>query len=139
MKLIIDINEEVRDWLVNGFPDEEDAVRLLDIVKNGTPIAEAYDCILREFALEPFEVFDDEEWTSSDIRKYLNSLPSVIPKQSFEGMTNGEVLKKLFPDININDNPLFQEIYTEIPFNDYVGVNIDCMREWWNALYKENK
>ena len=42
MKLIIDIPNEVYDWHVNGFPDEEDAVRLLDIVKNGTPLPKGH-------------------------------------------------------------------------------------------------
>ena len=42
MKLIIDIPNEVYDWHVNGFPDEEDAVRLLDIVKNGPPLPKGH-------------------------------------------------------------------------------------------------
>lgn len=48
MKLIIDIPDEAYDWHVNGFPDEEDAVRLLDIVKNGTPLEESEDCVSRQ-------------------------------------------------------------------------------------------
>lgn len=42
MKLIIDIPNEVYDWHVNGFPDEEDAVRLLDVVKNSTPLPKGH-------------------------------------------------------------------------------------------------
>ena len=38
MQIVIDIPEDMYDWFENGFPDEEDAVMLWQIVKNGTPL-----------------------------------------------------------------------------------------------------
>lgn len=53
-----------------------------------------------------------------------------------DNATNGDVIKALFPDIEIADTPCLDKVYTGIPFGKYIGANIDCMREWWNALYK---
>ena len=50
--------------------------------------------------------------------------------------TNGDVIKALFPDIEIADSPCLDKVYTGIPFGKYIGANIDCMREWWNAPYE---
>ena len=36
MQIVIDIPDEMYDWLENGFPDEDDAEKLWQIVKNGT-------------------------------------------------------------------------------------------------------
>ncbi len=57
-----------------------------------------------------------------------------IPKDA----TNGDVIKTLFPNIEIADSTSLKSIYTGIPFGEYIGANVDCMREWWNAPYKEN-
>ena len=40
MKLIIDIPEDMCDWLLDGFPDDEDNIRLYEAVKAGIPIKE---------------------------------------------------------------------------------------------------
>ena len=82
--------------------------------------------------------WSNQKWVSEVTIGLMSTVDTQL-EQSFKGMTNGEVLKKLFPNISINNNPLFEKIYTEIPFNDYVGANIDCMRDWWNKPYKENK
>lgn len=52
----------------------------------------------------------------------IANLPLVSPKQSFESMTNGEVIKALFPDNPIKE-VLEQSLLSEI------GEN------WWNAQY----
>ena len=54
-----------------------------------------------------------------------------------DNATNGDVIKALFPDIEIADSKALDKIYTGIPFGDLIGANVDCMREWWNAPYKE--
>ena len=59
------------------------------------------------------------------------------PFSELSDMTNGEVIKELFPNIKINNNLLFKKIYTEVPFDNYIGANVDCMKEWWNTPYKE--
>ena len=53
--------------------------------------------------------------------------------------TNGDMIKALFPSIEIADCPKFNEVYTGIPFGELIGANIDCMRDWWNAPYKRGE
>ena len=54
-----------------------------------------------------------------------------------DNATNGDIIKIMFPDIEIADiEALDEHIYTGIPFNGIVGANIDCTREWWNAPYR---
>lgn len=38
MKLIVDIPEVMYDWLVNGFPDEDDFKKCYELVIKGTPL-----------------------------------------------------------------------------------------------------
>ena len=56
-----------------------------------------------------------------------------------ENPTNGDMIKALFPDIEIADCTKLDKIYTGIPFGKLIGANRDCMRDWWNAPWKENK
>lgn len=124
MKLVIDISDEAYDWLVNGFPDEEDGVRLLDIVKNGTPLSESEDCVSRQAVEDAITeyIVNGESLGYAVAYDISSELPSVNPVeklgQSFEGMTNGEVLGTLFPVISMR---LFDEVFE---------------LEWWKAPYK---
>lgn len=56
-----------------------------------------------------------------------------------ENPTNGDMIKALFPDIEIYDSEEMKSVYTGIPFGKYIGANVDCMRDWWDAPYKENE
>ena len=49
-----------------------------------------------------------------------------------EGMTNGEVLQTLFPNMKTEDTPFRPLIGTDID-KGYVLFN----RDWWNAPYKK--
>ena len=49
-----------------------------------------------------------------------------------EGMTNGEVLQALFPNMKTEDTPFRPLIGTDID-KGYVLFN----RDWWNAPYKK--
>ena len=40
MKVVIDIPEDMYDWLLDGLPDDEDNIRLYEAVKAGIPIKE---------------------------------------------------------------------------------------------------
>lgn len=53
-----------------------------------------------------------------------------------QNATNGDVIKAMFPDIEIYDSKAIESIYTGIPFGEYIGANVDCMRKWWNAPYE---
>ena len=59
MKLLIDIPDIVHDWLIWGFPDEEDKDKALEYVKNGTPIP---DNATNKDVLQ--SVFPDKVYTS---------------------------------------------------------------------------
>lgn len=58
----------------------------------------------------------------------LNNLPS-----AFEGMTNGEVLKALFPNMKVHE-------YTEKVVLQGIGQDFqvwgDAWYAWWNSPYK---
>lgn len=59
----------------------------------------------------------------------------VIPK----GATNGDVIKLVFPNIEIADTEVLKHVYTSVPYGELVGANIDCMRDWWNARYTTDR
>ena len=53
--------------------------------------------------------------------------------------TNGDVIKAMFPSIEVIDSEVMKKVYTGIPYGELIGASIDCMREWWNAPYQEEK
>ena len=42
MHIVIDIPETMIDWLKNGYPNEEDMDKLLDLVLNGIPLPKGH-------------------------------------------------------------------------------------------------
>lgn len=68
------------------------------------------------------------------IKEFIADCPS-----AFEGMTNGEVIKALFPDSYfLNDFPFevssMEKIY--IDNNKDNKTHIMAQEDWWNAPYK---
>lgn len=63
----------------------------------------------------------------------LNGTP--IP----DNATNGDVIKAIFPNIQISDSEVMKNVYTGIPYGELIGANIDCMRDWWNAPYQKGR
>lgn len=53
--------------------------------------------------------------------------------------TNGDVIKTMFPSIEVSDSEMMKNVYTGIPYGELIGANIDCMREWWEELYQRNE
>ena len=49
MKRIVDIPDEMYDWIDNGFPDENDYAKLWEKIRQGTPLEEEYEKIKKEF------------------------------------------------------------------------------------------
>lgn len=49
MKRIVDIPDEMYDWIDNGFPDEDDYVKLWEKIRQGTPLEEELEKIRKEF------------------------------------------------------------------------------------------
>ena len=52
------------------------------------------------------------------------------------GATNEDIIKVIFPNIQISDSEIIKNVYTGIPYGELIGANIDCMREWWKELYE---
>jgi hypothetical protein len=51
-------------------------------------------------------------------------------------VTNGDIIKAMFPEIEVSNGNVTKKIYTGIPFGEVIGANIDCLTEWWNAPYR---
>lgn len=56
----------------------------------------------------------------------INALPS-----AFEGMTNGEVLKAIFPDIKVTINEFLGSVVIDGAFGRFITT-----LEWWLDSYK---
>ena len=92
------------------------------------------DCVSRADLIDKLEILDkrygsDFYW---EVRKIVDILPPVTPTFP-KGATNGDMIKAMFPKI---------EIYTDV-INEIVDVEIcedsselRCSIDWWNAPYK---
>ena len=74
-------------------------------------------------------------FTQDDINSAQTVDAVVIPKNA----TNGDVIKLVFPNIEIADTEVLKHVYTSVPYGELVGANIDCMRDWWNARYTTDR
>lgn len=73
----------------------------------------------------------NKEWIDEAVQKAVEELKQNniwIP----EGMTNGEVLQALFPNMKTEDTSVESLIGTDID-RGYVVFN----RDWWNAPYQK--
>lgn len=89
------------------------------------------DKALADDGLLEFHRYDDY----SKMRKYLKSIPS-----AFEGMTNGEVIKALFPEIDTHDFGITVHATERVTCcgdkHCRGSISYDFWKEWWNAPYK---
>ena len=100
MKIIIDIPEEMYDWLDNGFPDEDDAERLWQVVKNGTPLFADGDLISRDYTIQQIQKAKESNYnfnynTLIDFIKALPSAEKTAVITVTDDITNAEIVKKL--------------------------------------------
>ena len=103
MQIVIDIPDEMYDWLENGFPDEDDAENLWQIVKNGTPLPKGHgaievleqepcgDAISRQAVIDALcngcELFKNGEqtcFTKCEEYHFLVTLPPVTPQPKID-------------------------------------------------------
>lgn len=89
---------------------------------------------------EAIVILDDFQWRMNDLPedviKAISKAIVALGQQPGENATNGDVIKKLFPNIKINDNDSLHFVYTGIHYEGLIGVNIDATKDWWNATYK---
>ena len=106
----------------------------------GEKIRTSDDCVSREAVLETIEDCNKSGLTGifcsyndgERFKEYIKKLPPVTPTFP-KGATNGDMIKAMFPKI---------EIYTDV-INEIVDVEIcedsselRCSIDWWNAPYK---
>ena len=103
----------------------------LRAIHDGNPLEECNDCISRQAAIDA--CLDGWNKGYKEIVEDIRALPPVTPKQTFESMTNGEVIQALFPKIKVK--PL-------VGVKDLLHVFFDKKEDnafdedWWNAPYK---
>ena len=72
------------------------------------------------------------------MKNEIEALPPVTPKQSFEGMTNGEVIKAIFKNMLYKKGDDEETICAYCYPNPH-NANGEVMifdRLWWNAPYE---
>lgn len=72
MQIVIDIPSEVYDWHDNGFPDEDDAKKLWQIIKNGTPLPKGHGRLIDADVLA--DGFED----NYEFCEVVNATPTII-------------------------------------------------------------
>lgn len=82
MQIVIDIPNEMFDWYDNGFPDEDDAEKLWQIVKNGIPLPKGHGDLIDRNKIEYLKTIHDLKWnkiTASECAtKIKYSAPTII-------------------------------------------------------------
>jgi len=76
MKIVIDIPDEMYDWYLNGFPDENDAERLWQTIKDGTPLPKGHGAIkdVSQIEIPMCEDRTYERW----VQVAINAAPTII-------------------------------------------------------------
>ena len=109
----------------------EEAINILEEVKELDDSIYQYNTKYLEALDVAIKTLESNETIPFDMELFQAGLMDMP-----EGMTNGQVIKALFPNIDVYDCKATLKIYTGIPFENLTGANIDCMKEWWNAPYK---
>lgn len=85
-----------------------------------------------EDAIKVFEFMKREVLEGSKEDKVLDMAIKALKQQSFEGKTNGDVIKAMFPNITIVE--IFDgDIWFKID-NSFLLLS----ESWWNSPYKES-
>ena len=74
MKLVVEIPDLMIDWLKNGYPNEDDMDKLLDIVFNATPLEKVLEDIKEEIK----RLKRDQNSENTDYRTGFFSALSII-------------------------------------------------------------
>ena len=80
---------------------------------------------------------DDKSEIIKHAEKQIKAIPSA---ESFKGMTNGEVIKAIFPYIEIKDDcKEFYSVNIETLPRDKSLNTIGFTKDWWDSPYKGEK
>lgn len=152
IELVIKIPEELykqqfgSDWVGN--------ILIHDAIINGTPLPKGHGRLIDVDELEECKeimntimdeskyavMMDDIRNTSTIIEADKESEDKAIVYDTSipDNVTNGDVIKTMFPQIIVNNIDDMNKVYISIPFAPlkYAGANIDATKDWWDALYK---
>ena len=89
MQIVIDVPEIMYDWFDNGFPDEEDAKLLWELVKNGTPLPKGHGRLIDADIFQQYcfnKNFDKRlsEFGLAIINTFLEFQPTIIEEDKEE-------------------------------------------------------
>lgn len=71
MQIVIDIPDEMYDWYLNGFPDEDDAEKLWQIIKDGKPLPKGHGRLIDADAV-------DTRYSDPEVVETLDEAPTII-------------------------------------------------------------
>lgn len=86
MQIVIDIPSNMYDWFNNGFPDEDDAEKLWQIVKNGVSLPKGHgrlvdaDALIEKMEEREEKLKDDRSmWETASVETALDMFaPTII-------------------------------------------------------------
>lgn len=107
---------EAKDVAMSALSTEGEYIKKEEIINHLTELGWISDEPFNEVAI-PKEVFDE-------VPTY--SFPNFENKGEFDGMTNGEVLKSIFPTAELM-----------LGNSDYIPNVFSIKEDWWNAPYQK--
>lgn len=157
MKLIIDIPEgiykhvdiiqngsigakQIINSVKNGIPaykaipsveptDVDETLRILDAINSSGRLDYSDYCELHD-AISMISV-DKDEWVKrSDVLRIIDKRVDERLSEPYKGMTNGEVLKAVFPNIDFCRKEFDGSMWVDM--EDIASFRLD----WWNSLYE---
>lgn len=96
MKIVIEIDEKVYDWLKNGYPDEKDGEYAIRIISNGVPLPKNHgrlidadvlrkdDEITKWLTINPIRTGKTVKMFSELFVKKIDNTPTIIEAESEE-------------------------------------------------------
>ena len=93
MKRIIDISEDVYEWLKLGYVDINDKANLVTIVKSSIPLEECEDCVSRQAVMEHYstgEIVNCHHISRNNLLDFIEQLPSVTPQPKIAHVISDE-------------------------------------------------
>lgn len=80
MKRIVDIPEEMYDWFDNGFPSEDDYVKLWETIRAGTPLPKGHGRLIdADYLREDFKASKRISFAERmDISCIVDHAPTII-------------------------------------------------------------
>ena len=63
----------------------------------------------------------------------------ITPIIASKGMTNGDIIKLLYPNLSIITDTTSMKSGEEVVVLQSIGTVMVCLKGWWDAQYKENE